>query len=372
MRLLVLALLPLLAITAFAFQRPPATAARGTKIGQVDGKDVYSFVLMNRSGLTVKLMSFGATVMAIELPDGKPNPDIVLGYPSLDGYRTKEDPYFGAIVGRYGNRIAKGRFKLEDKEYTLATNNGPNSLHGGKQGFDKRVWDVKDSGGDHVTFHYLSPDGEEGYPGNLNVTVKYTLNDNNELKIEYTATTDKPTVLNITNHTYFNLAGEGSGDVLKQIAYIDADKFTPVNSTLIPNGELKPVAGTPFDFQKPTPIGSRIKDKDQQLEYGRGYDHNFVLNHPGKLRMVARVADPDSKRMVTVSTDQPGLQFYTGNFLDGTITGKSGKPYNSRGAFCLETQHFPDSPNHPSFPSTELKPGQAFRSTTIFRFSSSQ
>ncbi len=373
MKLLLVALLPLLAL-AVGSQKPSDTSkpANGTVIGHVDGKDVYSFLLKNRGGLTVKLMNFGATVTSIQVADGKPGTDIVLGYPSLDGYQTKQDPYFGAVVGRYGNRIAKGRFKLDGKEYTLATNNGPNSLHGGNKGFDKRVWDVKDSGADSVTFHYLSPDGEEGYPGNLNVTVKYTLNDNNELRIDYEATTDKPTVLNTTNHTYFNLAGEGSGDVLKQIAWINADKFTPVDATLIPTGELKPVAGTPFDFVKPTPIGARIKEKDQQLEYGRGYDHNFVLNDPGKLRVVARVSDPHSNRMVIVSTDQPGLQFYTGNFLDGTIKGKSGKPYGFRGAFCLETQHFPDSPNHANFPSTELKPGQTFRSTTIFRITTGQ
>ena len=362
-------LVPVVAFAIGGCQKPSpdSGAVHGTVIGHVDGKPVYQFVLKNRSGMIVTLMNFGATITSIYLMDGKPNGDVVLGYPSLDGYQTKEDPYFGAVVGRYGNRMAKGRFTLEGREYKLAINNAPNSLHGGNKGFDKRVWDVKDSGADHVTFHYLSPDGEEGYPGNLNVTVTYTLNDKNELKIDYTATTDKPTVINITNHSYFNLAGEGSGDILKHQIMIDADKFTPVDSTLIPTGELKSVAGTPFDFRKPHAIGERINDKDQQLEYGKGYDHNFVLNGSG-MRLAARVIEPTTGRVLEVSTDQPGVQFYTGNFLDGTIKGNSGKTYNFRGGFCLETQHFPDSPNHPNFPSTELKPGQTFHSTTIFAF----
>ena len=365
MKLLLLLLLSV-ALCAAQTTKPPAPL-HGTVIGKVNGKDVYSFVLKNRGGMIVTLTNFGATVMSINLMDGKPNPNVVLGYPSLDGYQTKEDPYFGAVVGRYGNRIAKGHFKLGGKEYTLATNNGPNSLHGGNKGFDKRVWDVKESAPDHVTFHYLSPDGEEGYPGNLNVTVTYSLNDKNELRIDYTATTDKPTVLNITNHTYFNLAGEGSGDILKHQVMLNADKFTPVDSTLIPTGDLKPVADTPFDFRKPHAIGERINEKDQQLEYGKGYDHNFVLNGSG-MRLAARVTEPTTGRVLEVSTDQPGVQLYTGNFLDGKIKGTSGKTYNFRGGFCLETQHFPDSPNHPNFPSTELKPGQTFRSTTIFAF----
>jgi aldose 1-epimerase len=368
MKLVVLLLLSCV-VVAFAFAND-SSAARKQNWGKADGKDVFLYTLRNKNGFEVAITNFGATVQALKVPDKSGHvDDVVLGYDSLLGYLSKEDPYFGAVVGRYANRIAKGRFVLESREYKLAINNGPNSLHGGATGFDKRVWDVKESGANHVTFHYLSPDGEEGYPGNLSVTVMYTLTDNNELKIEYTATTDKDTVLNISNHSYFNLAGQGNGDVLKHQVMINADKFTPMDSTLIPTGELKPVAGTPFDFRKPTVIGARINEKDQQLEYGRGYDHNFVLNDPGKMRLAARVIEFTSGRTLEVLTDQPGLQFYTGNFLDGTIRGKGGKAYGNRYAFCLETQHYPDSPNHPNFPSTELKAGQTFRSTTIFRFS---
>jgi aldose 1-epimerase len=297
---------------------------------------------------------------------------VVLGYDTVDGYQTKEDPYFGAIVGRYANRIANGRFTLDGKEYKLAINNAPNTLHGGAKGFDKRVWEVREATDDHLTLHYLSPDGEEGYPGNLNVTVKYALTKHNELRIEYTATTDKDTVLNLSNHAYFNLAGPGNGDILKHELMLTADRFTPVSATLIPTGELRSVSGTPFDFRKPTAIGARINDKDQQLEYGRGYDHNFVLNNSGKTALAARVTEPASGRVIEVVTDQPGVQFYTGNFLDGTIRGKGGKLYERRYGFCLETQHFPDSPNQPKFPSTVLQPGQTFRSTTVYRFSTAK
>lgn len=357
-------------VVAFAFAND-SNALQKQSWGTREAKDVLQITLKNKNGMEVTLISIGATIQAIKVPDksGRVD-DVVLGYDSLDGYLTKEDPYFGAVVGRYANRIAKGHFQLDRHEYKLAINNGPNSLHGGATGFDKRVWDVKESGANHVTFHYLSPDGEEGYPGNLSVTVTYTLTDNNELKIEYTATTDKDTVLNISNHSYFNLAGQGNGDVLKHQVMINADRFTPVDKNLIPTGELKPVAGTPFDFRKPTVMGARINEKDRQLEYGRGYDHNFVLNDSGKTRLAARVIEFTSGRTLEVLTDQPGLQFYTGNFLDGTVKGKGGKAYGNRYAFCLETQHYPDSPNHPNFPSTELKAGQMFRSTTIFRFSS--
>ena len=368
MKLVVLLLMSCV-VVAFAFAAD-SNALQKQSWGTREAIDVLQITLKNKHGMEVTLISIGATIQAIKVPDksGRVD-DVVLGYDSLDGYLTKEDPYFGAVVGRYANRIAKGRFTLDGHEYKLAINNAPNTLHGGNKGFDKRVWDLEESGADHVTFHYLSPDGEEGYPGILNVTVKYTLTANNELKIEYSATTDKNTVLNISNHSYFNLAGQGNGDVLKHQVMINADKFTPVDSTLIPTGELKPVAGTPFDFRKPTVIGARINEKDRQLEYGRGYDHNFVLNDPGKMRLAARVIEFTSGRTLEVLTDQPGLQFYTGNFLDGTVKGKGGKVYGNRYAFCLETQHYPDSPNHPNFPSTELKSGQTFRSTTIFRFS---
>lgn len=363
MKILVFLLVPLFALAA----NPPASRKNW---GKADGKDVYLYTLSNKSGMQVDITNFGATVVAIRVPDrnGKMG-DVALGFPSLAGYEPKADPYFGAIVGRVGNRIANAEFSLDGHTYHLFANDGPNTLHGGKIGFDKRVWDVKDAGPDHITLHYLSPDGEEGFPGNLNATVKYTLMPDNGLRIDYTATTDKDTIQNLTNHTYFNLAGQGSGDVLKQVLTIHADKFTPVNDKLIPTGELKPVAGTPFDFRTPHAIGERINAKDQQLIYAKGYDHNFVLNSGGKLAVVVKAEDPSTGRVMEVLTDQPGVQFYTGNFLDGTLKGKDGKTYIHRGAFCLETQHFPDSVHHANFPTTELKPGQTFHSTTIYKFS---
>jgi aldose 1-epimerase len=282
-------------------------------------------------------------------------------------------PYFGAVVGRYGNRIAKGKFKLNGVEYTLAVNNGENALHGGLKGFDKQVWtarDASDGGVPAIEMTYVSKDKEEGYPGNLTVKVLYTLTENNELKLDYTANTDKDTVLNVTNHSYFNLAGQGEGTILDHVLMLNADKFTPVDAGLIPTGELKPVAGTPFDFRQPTRIGDRIDAKDEQIVRGKGYDHNFVLNGPqGQLQLAARVSEPKSGRVMEVHTTEPGVQFYTGNFLDGSNTGKGGKVYNHRYGFCLETQHFPDSPNKPQFPSVVLKPEGTYRSTTIFRFS---
>jgi aldose 1-epimerase len=282
-------------------------------------------------------------------------------------------PYFGAIIGRYGNRIGQARFKLDGVEYKLAKNNGENSLHGGTRGFDKVLWAVKDisSGGvPALELKYLSKDGEEGYPGNLDSTVTYTWTDARELKIDYAATTDKDTVLNLTNHSYFNLAGEGEGDVLAHEVMIDADRFTPVDAGLIPTGELKPVEGTPFDFRKPAAIGGRIDGDDQQLKFGGGYDQNWVLNHPRTTTpaLAARVTEPKTGRVMEVLTTQPGLQFYTGNFLDGKFKGKSGKPYVRRGGFCMETQHFPDSPNKPQFPTTVLKPGGKYQSSTVYRF----
>jgi aldose 1-epimerase len=330
--------------------------------------DLYT--LTNVNGLEARIMTYGATVVSLKVPDRRGKlADVVLGYESLEGY-LKNSPFFGAIVGRYGNRIGKGRFSLNGKEYTLAKNNGENTLHGGTKGFDKVVWrakEAKQKDGDSLSLSYLSKDGEEGFPGNLSVTVVYTLTNNNELKIEYSATTDKITVVNLTHHSYFNLAGEGS--ILNHQLMIDANRFTPVDEGLIPTGELRSVKGTPMDFTRSSTIGARIDQQDEQLTFGKGYDHNWVLNNPGgKLAFAARVYEPGSGRVMEVFTTEPGLQFYSGNFLDGTITGKGGQVYKQRYGFCLETQHFPDSPNKPKFPSTVLKPGQHYTSTTIYKF----
>jgi aldose 1-epimerase len=339
-----------------------------------DGKTAHAYVLKNKNGIEITLSDFGATLVSWMAPDRNGKfADIVLGYKSADEYENGES-YFGGTIGRYGNRIAKGRFTLNGKTYQLPINNGPNSLHGGVRGFNKRYWNAKDistGGVQAVEFTYLSADGEEGYPGNLNVRVAYSLNDENELKITYTATTDKDTVLNLTNHAYFNLAGEGSGDILGHQLMLKADKFTPVDSTLIPTGELRAVEGTPFDFHKPTAIGSRIGQEDEQLKFGKGYDHNWALT-AGKQatpQLAAELVDPKSGRVLQVSTREPGVQFYSGNFLDGSITGKSGNKYGHRSGLCLETQHYPDSPNHPNFPSTVLKNAQTYSSETVYRIS---
>jgi aldose 1-epimerase len=296
--------------------------------------------------------------------------DIVLGFDALDGYFSNS-PYLGVVVGRYANRIANGRFSLDGATYTLATNNAPNHLHGGVRGFDKVLWTSEPYRGPHPTvrLRYRSDDGEEGYPGNLDVAVEYTLTEGNDLEIRYEATTDKATVVNLSNHSYFNLAG--SGDILAHRIQIHADRYTPVSSTLIPTGELAPVAGTPFDFRQVETIGARIDADHEQIRFGGGYDHNFVLNTAGTLAQLApaaRVVDPASGRTLEVRTSEPGVQFYTGNFLDGTVTGKGGVAYARRSGFCLETQHFPDSPNQPSFPSTVLRPGERFQSATVFTF----
>jgi len=336
-----------------------------------DGTPVSLFTLKNKNAVEVSITNYGGAVVSLKTPDknGKLD-DIVLGFDTIEGY-LKQQPYFGALIGRYGNRIGKAKFSLGGKEYKLAVNNGPNSLHGGISGFDKKVWTASvDDAANALKLSYTSPDGEEGYPGTLKAEVVYTLTDDDELKIEYTATTDKETVLNLTNHSYFNLAGQGSGDVLGHSIQINASKTTPVDATLIPTGELKPVAGTPFDFTSPHAIGERINADDQQIKFGGGYDHNFVLDgEMGTLRLAARVTEPSSGRVMEVSTTEPGVQFYTGNFLDGTITGKAGKTYQKRYGFCLETQHFPDSPNKPAFPSAALKPGETHRSKTIYKFS---
>jgi aldose 1-epimerase len=336
-----------------------------------NGEAIDLYMLTNRNGMAVTIINYGGRVVSLLAPDraGKVA-DVVLGFDDLSGYLA-QNPYFGAIVGRYANRIANGEFRLDGVEYRVPKNDGSNALHGGIRGFDKRVWTARDVSKENPSLEltYLSKDGEEGYPGNLSVKVTYTLTDNNELQIDYTATTDKDTVLNLTNHSYFNLAGEGNGNILGHQLTINADRFTPINSTLIPTGQLRPVDGTPFDFRKPATIGARINDANEQLKFGKGYDHNFVLNHQGaRLVLAARVTDPESGRVMEVLTTQPGVQLYTGNFLDGTIHGKGGKVYGYRSALCLETQHFPNSPNEPNFPSAELKPGQTFHETTIYRF----
>ncbi len=336
-----------------------------------EGTPVDLFTLRNTKGAEARICNYGGLVISLKVPDrnGKFG-DVVLGYDMLDGY-LKSSPYFGAIIGRYGNRIAKGKFTLNGKEYTLAINNGPNALHGGIKGFDKVVWTPKilaTPDGPALELRYLSKDAEEGFPGNLSVIAVYTLTEDNGLKLDYTATTDKDTVVNLTQHSYFNLAGKG--DNLHHEVMIKADKFTPVDSTLIPTGELRPVEGTPFDFRKSTAIGARINQDDEQLKFGKGYDHNWVINKPaGKLGIMARVYEPTSGRVLEVLSTEPGLQFYTGNFLDGTITGKGGWVYQFRNAFCMEPQHYPDSPNHPNFPSVVLKPGQVYKHTLIYRFS---
>jgi aldose 1-epimerase len=338
-----------------------------------DGRSISLYTLRNTNGMVMKVMDYGGIITSLTMPDrnGK-SEDIVLGYDSLAGY-VKESPYFGALIGRYGNRIAKGKFKLDGKEYTLATNNGPNHLHGGLKGFDKVVWLVEElpseDGNAALKLSYQSADMEEGYPGNLKVEVIYTLTKNNELRLDYKATTDKKTIVNLTQHTYFNLTA-GRKDILDHELMLNADKFIPVDKPLIPTGELKDVAGTPFDFRKPIQIGARIKDNDQQLKYGNGYDHCWVVN-PSKdgLNHVGVLYDSTSGREVSVYTSEPGVQFYSGNFLDGSIHGKNGTVYNFRTGLCLETQHFPDSPNQPKFPSTELNPGDTYTSQTIYKFS---
>jgi aldose 1-epimerase len=332
--------------------------------------DLYT--LANKNGMKVTITNFGATVVSIIVPDkdGK-IADVVLGYDDASEYESGKAS-IGATIGRYANRIAGGKFVLDGKTYTLPLNDGPNTLHGGIKGFSKRVWTAKDvsgAAGQALQMTFLSKDGEEGFPGNLSVRVVFTLGSTNELKIDYSATTDKDTVLNLTNHSYFNLSGQGEGDILGTELTLHASRFTPVDATLIPTGELRSVKGTPFDFTKATPIGARIDQDEEQLKLGKGYDHNWVVDGTsGTRRLAAQAYDPKSGRVLEVLTTEPGIQFYTGNFLDGTIHGKDGKVYNRRYAFCLETQHFPDSPNHPKFPTTELKPGQKFHSITVFKF----
>lgn len=340
-----------------------------------EGQAVELYTLKNSSGMSVGIMTYGATVVSVLAPDkaGKLE-DVVLGFDTVAEYE-EGSPYFGCIVGRYANRIGGAKFSLEGKEYTLFDNDKGNTLHGGKKGFDKVVWSaapVETKRGAAVKFSYVSKDGEEGYPGTLTCAVTYTLTEKNKLRIRYEATTDKTTVCNLTHHSYFNLAGAGNGDVLGHEVEIVADKFTPTDAKAIPTGELKPVAGTPFDFLKAMAIGARIGAEDEQLKLGKGYDHNYVLSGApdvkSGVRKAAVVSEPGSGRTLEVYTTEPGLQFYTGNFLEGTLKGKGGKVYAHRGGFCLEAQKFPDSPNKPTFPSAVLAPGQTYKQTTVYAF----
>jgi aldose 1-epimerase len=335
-----------------------------------DGTPVEIYTLADGQ-YEARIATYGGVVVSLKAPDRKGKPaDVVLGFDDVDGYVANfngpSDAFFGALIGRYANRIAHGSFTLDGQKYSLPLNNGENTLHGGPHGFNNQVWKAKPIA-DGVELTYLSKDGEAGFPGSLTATVRYSLVKGN-LRIEYSATTDKNTVVNLTNHSYFNLAGEG--DILKQELTLHASRFTPVDAGLIPTGELKSVESTPFDFRKGTAVGARINANDEQLRLGRGYDHNWVLDSGGgKLTEAAEVYDPGSGRVLKVLTDQPGIQFYSGNFLDGSVKGKGGKPYELRSALCLETQHFPDSPNHPAFPTTELKPGDRYHTVTIYRFS---
>ena len=337
-----------------------------------EGENVRIHTLTNTAGIEVRVITYGGIIVSLRTPDRDGNfDDIVLGFDSLEGYLSKH-PFFGTLVGRYANRISKGRFTLDGVEYKLARNNGENHLHGGIKGFDKVVWrdrPVEVDDGVGIVLEYTSVDGEEGYPGTLDVQVIYTLNEDNELICDYRATTDRATPINLTQHSYFNLAGQGTGNVLRHLLELNAAAFTPIDAELIPTGEIRPVEGTPFDFRTETPIGARINSPEEQVQLGGGYDHNFVLNQTGEgPSLAARVREPMSGRVMEVHTTEPGVQLYTGNFLDGTLTGKGGRVYQHRFGFCLETQHFPDSPNRPEFPSTILKPGETYESRTVFRF----
>ena len=372
----ILAVLFALACTS---ESPPANAVASASVDRAsfgtttDGKPVDAYTLVNAHGIRARILTYGAIVQSLEMPDRTgAMDDVVLGFDDLAGY-VKSSPYFGAIVGRYGNRIARGHFTLDGKTYTLAINNGPNHLHGGIKGFDKVVWDAQSFRGDSgvgVTLTYTSPDGEEGYPGTLRAKVTYTLNDRDELAIDAEATTDKATPVNLTNHTYWNLAGDGKRDILGHLLMVESNDIVPVDSTLIPTGQLMPVDGTPFDFRAPTAIGARIADSHQQLRYGNGYDHTFVLDRASGtgLKHALRVVEPTTGRTLDISTTEPGVQVYSGNFLDGTAVGKHGHVYRFRYGLALETHHFPDSPNQPSFPSTILHPGETYRTRTVWQF----
>jgi aldose 1-epimerase len=367
------ALLALLGTTSLSAQEAAMTRRPWGRTAA--GESIELFTLESRSGLEVEITNLGGIVVSLKAKDRRGRfDDVVLGFESLEPYQ-KRHPFFGCIAGRYGNRIGGARFEIDGKTFPLPRNDGENTLHGGVSGFDKKVWTAREAGTKEapaLELRYSSPDGEEGFPGRLEVKVTYSLTADDGLRIDYEATTDKPTVVNLTNHSYFNLAGPGGGDILSHVVFLDADRFTAVRAGLIPTGELRSVAGTPFDFRTPTAIGARIDAAGDQLELAGGYDHNFVLNgKAGELRLVARVREPVTGRVLEVLTTEPGVQFYTGNFLDGSVTGKKGTVYERRSGFCLETQHFPDSPNQPSFPSTVLRPGQTYKTTTIFRFTTS-
>ena len=362
------------ALFGLCIQAHAATATRGGFGQLADGTKVEAVTLSNGAGMSAKIMTLGATLQSLIAPDKAGHKeDVVLGYDTAQEYLSRPD-YFGASVGRYANRIAKGKFTLDGKTYSLATNDGPNSLHGGLKGFDKRMWkiDSVSSGSDaKVVLSYVSADGEEGFPGQLKVTATYSLNEQNELRVDYRATTSKPTVLNLTNHSYFNLSGNDARDVMDDMVTLHAERFTPVDATLIPTGERRAVAGTPFDFRTAHRVGARIRDaRDQQIRYARGYDQNFIVDgKAGTLRPAAVVADPVSGRVMEISTTAPGIQFYTGNFLDGTFFGKDNRAYRQGDAICLEPGVFPDTPNHPDFPSARLNPGQTYTNTIVYKFS---
>ena len=371
------ALCSILALAALASNMQNSVDVQKQPFGKTPGgEEAYLYTLKSPSGMTVKITNYGGTITQVIVPDrNKKFGDVVLGFESLDGYTSPTNTsYFGALIGRYANRLAGGRFTLDGKTYQIPKNdNGVNSLHGGKVGFNARLWHAAPTGtaaNPALELHYTSPNGEEGFPGTVQVYVTYSLGNENDLHIKYRATTDQDTVINLTNHSYWNLNGPGSGTVLDHKVTIMADRFTPINANLIPTGQIVTVVGTPFDFLKPTAVGARINEKNQQLEYGKGYDHNFVINRKGDNGLVlsARVESAQTGRVMEVLTTQPGVQFYSGNFLDGKSVGIGGA-YQYRSALCLETQHFPNSPNQPNFPSTELKPGQEFRSETVYRFS---